>query len=192
MSTTIYLQTGSSVTFDATPQISVDHPLEATEHPVELGVDVTDHVQRRALQISLTGVVSRVRVGAQQATVLGNIVAGVETFFRNAEGKSVSVSAGQLGTYTSLVVTSWRQVFTTVRGAVFDVQLRELVVGTAGSVIIPPLAPTTPQAQGSAASPQDVGEQAAAGIGADAASEATSNEDIDVMQSLLYGFTFGS
>ena len=47
-----------SVTFDATPQIDTTDEVQITQHPVEKGIDITDHIRALPTALVLNGMIS--------------------------------------------------------------------------------------------------------------------------------------
>lgn len=52
----------SMIEFDCTPSEEHNQAAEVTEHPVEVGVDIADHVRPRLMQLNLTGVITNTPV----------------------------------------------------------------------------------------------------------------------------------
>lgn len=58
---------------------------EVTEHPVESGVDITDHVRARAIELTVEGVVSDTPIGALAQRRSNLVLVGGEAFAKPSE-----------------------------------------------------------------------------------------------------------
>jgi hypothetical protein len=124
-----------------------------TEHPIEFGTDVTDHVQ-----VLSDTLVFRGRVTATPLTIPapGARELAVGWFERNT-GQLIKATTPR-GIFTSVVVTRWDHGDEGVQALVFDVTMKEIRLALGVSVAIPPRLPN-PAAEVGSSSPTDAGVQ---------------------------------
>ena len=107
----------------------------ATDHPVEFGVDVTDHVQIKPERFSVDVMVTESPLGYIPAF---SAVQNARTFLKSAMGKLLIVDMGDDGYYTSVVLESFPNSRDTMNGRMFSLKFKEIRVALAISIQIPP------------------------------------------------------
>lgn len=175
MSTTIIRETGESVTFDATLRES--HRIEArvTDHPVEDGSVISDHVQTRPRSFSLTLLVSETpintpgfRVSGVNSSTLGgpslidvpNRVKEIFDFLQSIAnaGEFVDVVTPKFGTIDDCVIVNIPADIDNINAGRFTIGFRKVKIAERITVQIPPLRPSG-EAQTGAPDEQDIGVQ---------------------------------
>ena len=182
MSTSIVRSDGSVFTFDSTLRLGFGPSIIITEHPIEDGSVVSDHAQKMALPISISGVISGSPpdAGSWEATNPNRQIAARD-FFASIVGELVSLVTVKFGTITSLMLTRYPYSVDNVNRTVFDIELKETKIASAGSVFIDYVAPAPSTATGMSTE-QDVGEQSKK-----EPTEAESEVDSTVLYKWLYG-----
>ena len=158
MSVTIFNQLVAvdTFTFDNIESFTVTPEISITEHPVELGTNVSDHAQVRNQTLSVVG-----RVTATPLTVPNPLAfEDAQAFFERNERQLVTV-VSPLGVFTDCIIQTYPRTFTQVQELIFPVRFKQIRLASAVSVPIPPRTPAPPL-QAGAPSAQDVGSQAAA------------------------------
>lgn len=155
MMTITRMDIGQSHLFEV---LRVDHAptAQATSHPVELGAEVTDHVQVMPYAFVVEAYVT-------ETPNLVPIPAAVEQaklFLEGALGKQLTVVIPGEGTFTSYVLESFRHSKTAVAGRGITMQFKQVRIAAGLSVAIPPRMPA-PVAAAGAPSEQALGTQAA-------------------------------
>lgn len=92
--------------FDATTSESHQHSAEVTNHPVERGVDITDHIQLKPFRLTLQGIVTNTPLKpgvASSATRTRELYESLVDLF---ESKSILNVVTGLKRYTNMVITS--------------------------------------------------------------------------------------
>lgn len=92
--------------FDATTSESHQHTAEVTNHPVENGVDITDHIQLKPFKLTLTGIVTNTPLAPginSSATRIRELYDDLINLFESKQ--LLSVVTG-LRRYTNMVITS--------------------------------------------------------------------------------------
>lgn len=147
--------TSDSATFDL---VRVDFSPEAiaTEHPVEFGVDVSDHVQVRPLRFT-----AQVFVTASPRSEIPAPFAIEEAvgFFERSLGQALTVTIPGEGTFTSMVLEGFSHGRTSLQGRPFELRFKYVRIASAVSVAIPPRTPA-PVAAAGAPTEQPLGQQA--------------------------------
>lgn len=147
--------TSESASFEV---IRADHSPEATvtEHPVELGSQVSDHVQVLPLRLNVEVFVT--------ASPRGEIpdpfaIEDAVGFFERALGKVATLILDGEGTFFSMVLEAFPHSRTNVGGRSFALRFKFVRVAASLSVAIPPRMPA-PVAKAGAPSEQPLGQQA--------------------------------
>lgn len=156
MSVTLFNQLilADTFTFDNIDSFTVIPEISITEHPIELGTNVSDHAQSRNQTLNIVG-----RVTSTPLTIPNPIAfENAQSFFERNERQLLTVVA-PLGVFTNCMVQSYPRSATNLQELVFNVRLKQLRLASAISVPIPPRTPN-PALQAGAPSPQDVGGQA--------------------------------
>ena len=183
MSTAITRPDGQSLTFDVAEVITVSPTLTVTEHPVEAGGAVSDHVQRRPTPITVRAKMTESPFGNEggQARVDRALA-----FLRECEGQLLTLESDRVGVVSNLVLLGYPQRFTYVLDVPMDITLREIRIAKTGTVLLPPRVPR-PSVQDSAPDEQDVGQQATEETGAPGEGDAEADVDRSKAAALLVG-----
>lgn len=168
MGLTIIRPDGSAWTFDATIREDFSPALVATDHPIADGSAVTDHVQRLPLALTVECLMTESpyvdatanQIRAAQIPVGTARVLAALDFLRACEGELLDVVSTRLGTFRSMALLRYPHSVDRARRLGFLLDFRQIEVGNAQSVTIPPARPRT-EVQVGAPSEQDVGDQAA-------------------------------
>ena len=167
MAFTIIRPDGVTLTFDATIRESYDPASIATDHPVEDGVAITDHIQELPLTASVEalitetpheGAVTPRTTNATSAAGVQRLVDAVE-FLRGCQGQLLDIVSVRLGTFRNMALIRYPHTVTNVRRLPFVMDFRQLRVVSAQSVYIPPAQPRESVNAG-APDEQDIGDQA--------------------------------
>ena len=145
MSCTITIpETGDVASFDF---LRVDYVLEAraTTHPVELGAEVTDHVQVMPLKMVVEVFVTASPLSSTPDPFAVEDAVG---FFERAIGKVATVVIDGEGSFTSMVLEGAPHAKTTEGGRGFALTFRNIRIAAALSVTIPPRQPAPVAASG--------------------------------------------
>jgi hypothetical protein len=145
MSCTITIpSTGEIGSFDF---LRVDYVLEAraTTHPVELGAEVTDHVQVLPLKM-----VVEVFVTASPLSTIPDPFAIEDAvgFFERAVGQVATIVIDGEGSFSSMVLEGAPHSRTAESGRAFSLSFRNIRIASALSVTIPPRQPAPVAAVG--------------------------------------------
>jgi hypothetical protein len=127
----------------------------ATEHPVEFGVDVSDHVQTRPLRFTAQVFVTASPRGAVPQPFAIEEAVG---FFERVLGKPLTVTIPGEGTFSSMVLEGFGHGRNNVQGRAFELRFKHVRVASAVSVPIPPRMPA-PVAAAGAPTEQPLGQQ---------------------------------
>jgi len=158
VTTSLIRADGSGLTFDAVPSYSLAQSAIASDHPVELGANITDHVQELPETININGIIVD---GSQSLTgpdpISFNRPANARLWLQESIGQLLIVDIQRIGQITNFVLTRAQQTGTVLKNLIFDVELKQIVLPTSGTIQIS-VAQAAPEAEGYA-TPQDVGEQ---------------------------------
>lgn len=137
--------------------ISVDYGPEAvaTEHPVELGVEVTDHVQKKALRLVTEVFVTASPLGLGVPVPLA--IDDAIGFFERALGQICTLVIDGEGTFSPMVLEAAPHTRSAVAGRGFSLRWKQIRIASAISVTIPPRMPAPVAAVG-APTEADLGE----------------------------------
>jgi hypothetical protein len=120
--------------------LGVDHNNEAivSAHPVEVGAEVTDHIQ--VLPVAFT-----VEVFVTESPTLipavGSAVEAAILFLEQAQGKLLTVVLDGEGTWQSMALTRWPHRRTALLGRPLTLSFRQIRIAQGVSVVIPPRQP---------------------------------------------------
>lgn len=98
---------------------SLSHDVESTSHPVEKGVNITDHVQRKPVEISIKGKI--VDAGNMKAS---QILSKIKDLQKN--GSLITYSGRNYQTNLQIQSFSTSHPYTTWGGCEFDMSLMEV------------------------------------------------------------------
>lgn len=150
--------TGESLTVDGTIREQHDRGARVTDHPIETGSTVSDHIQ--ALPLTLT--ISAVWTETPLDTRIGALPVGparireVVRFLGAILGETVDVTTSKAGTYASMALVRLPVVYSLRGDLPTELTFRELVIAESQRVQIPAWNTSSP----SAVDEQDVGQQA--------------------------------
>lgn len=158
-------ETGEVVYLDNTFEVAPVHTSTVSEHPVEEGVNVADHSQPRAPELTITGIVTEtpLLVAGRPISVpnVDNRGREILAALRAAkdDGALLAVVVPGEGLFEDMAITSIRSTVTNVNAKRVTVTLRQVRIAKSVSVNIPPLLPN-PDASPGLPDEQDVGRQA--------------------------------
>jgi hypothetical protein len=178
MGTSIVREDGTTLTFDAVPRLGFSPSVNVTDHPIEDGSVISDHAQAQPLLISITGLVSESPFTSTSSTGGAARVLAAIDFLKACEGQLVSVVSDRLGTFENCLVTRYPYDLTVKRSLVFEVELKQVRIATAGSVTLP-VGTASEEVEDSAASEVDVGQQATTTTASDTNGEGAAKEEAD-------------
>lgn len=150
---------GGVLAIEGVLEYTLESSADATEHPVERGAEIVDHVQVKAKRLRFRGQVTespfaRVSRSGGQARV-----ARAREFLDRCAGTLVTVVTDVLGTFENMTMVRWPVKRGTFRRIDLDLEFRQVRLAEAGLVSIPPEAPSTSSAAAGLPDEQDVGEQ---------------------------------
>lgn len=160
MSTTLIRADGRELTFDATIVVSYQKQNVITEHPIEDGAVVSDHVQKQPDTVNLTGIVSDSPLGATGEYNVENAVR-----FLNEVGEAGELLEldSRLGLSGNWALEAWPHDVTAIRALTFEITLKQVRIATTETVILPREVPK-PAVADSAPPEVDVGKQSPAPV----------------------------
>lgn len=141
MPATIITPTGDRLTFDAELSFSVAPEDAVTSHPVEDGVEVSDHVQARPLTVSMVAVMNdRGAPGlAFQPAATGRIALAA-AWIERIRGKPVTLVHPRHGVLQNMVHTRSPRTTGNTERAEFAIGFTQVVVARRQTAVLPPLA----------------------------------------------------
>lgn len=166
MSFTITRPSGEVLRLDRTDAESYSPSSTITEHPIEDGSTVSDHIQSRPLPITVEGIITESPYDRGDVGVLigrtgvDRINAALE-FLRAASTEILTVESTRLGSFSSYGLASYQHRIGVLRELRLSLNLRQVRLAEVETVSIPPLAPAPTQSTG-APDGQDAGQQASA------------------------------
>lgn len=117
-------------------------PVQVTQHPVEFGVDVSDHAQQMANELIFSVQVTKSPLGVPNVTTVELATA----WFERNTGKAVNITA-PAGIFSNYVISRWD--YSQQPGQrVFNVTAREVRFAQAVSVPVPARIPNPAAANG--------------------------------------------
>lgn len=143
------------VAFFAFSRVDYGPEATATEHPVEVGVAVTDHVQIRPLRLTVEVYVTASPLG----TAVPFAVEDAIGFLERALGRACTLVIPKEGSFSPFVLEAAPHSRTAVEGRPFSLRFKQIRIAQAISVPIPPRQPA-PVAQAGGPSEADLGESA--------------------------------
>lgn len=179
---------GRSLTFDGVASISFSTSNRVTDHPVENGATISDHIQPLPDEVTVVGLVSESPLSWQSARGGEAHVAAAIRFLQESRRELLTLSGPRIGTLSNLALTRFPYEVTAMRGLSLQVGLRRVTVAEAGSVVISVSDPVnTESADGTGtdyanafADEVDVGSQATTEVGDDEAAQV--GEDTSILQ----------
>ena len=91
-----------AVNFDNLISFTSAQPIQVTAHPVEFGVDVSDHAQRMPNELIFSVQVTKSPLGIPDATTVESATA----WFERNTGKAINITA-PAGIFSNYVITRW-------------------------------------------------------------------------------------
>ena len=161
MSFSIIRPDGAVLVFDACLRESHSAELEATEHPLEDGAVIVDHVRRLPYRLAAEALINEAAgpgEGSLTETGIDRIRAAL-AFLRACERQPLRVVTDRLGTVENMLLTGYPHDVETVRNLPFSLRFVQARFAEQATVIIPPAAPR-PSAQAGSPTATDVGAQA--------------------------------
>jgi len=148
-----------ALTLDNVSLESYEPTIEVTNHPVEDGVDISDHAQPKPTRFSIRMVQTESPFANVSATGGVQRILDALAFLRSIEGKLVNVVTTRTGTVTNCLLTGYPYEITARRALPAVLRFQQVKIAAVESVIIPPLQPV-PSAQVGFPDEQDAGQQA--------------------------------
>jgi hypothetical protein len=138
--------------------LGVDHNNEAlvSTHPVEVGAEVTDHIQVLPIAFSVDVFVTE---SPTLIPAVGSAVEAAILFLEQAQGKLLTVTIDGEGTWSSMALVRWPHRRTALLGRLLTLSFREIRIALGVSVVIPPRQPA-PVAQVGLPDETSAGQQA--------------------------------
>lgn len=155
MAGSILAPIGGLLTWDTVVSETWTNAVNVTSHPIELGLDVTDHAQILPTSWTVVGVIKETNELALPP--LGRVQFAVN-FLERAQGQLLTVESVRFGTRTNVLLRDVTFPAEAAEKVVFTCRFQQVVLATAVAVIIPPTIPPVAEAVG-AATEQDVGVQ---------------------------------
>lgn len=175
---------GATWSPDVVVQVTPTYAWTVTDHPVEQGVVVSDHVQRQPTSVVISCVITEnpTRVGSHTGgpVHLQRLVQWLHDT-ANSDDPRVDIVTRRMGTWTGYVITGLPYTMDRVARLAFDLTLREIRVATSTTVEITVEQVATDSAVG-APDEVDAGEQATTSTDED---EAAAAADQSVLALLL-------
>jgi len=141
MSLTIIREDGRSWTFDGVPQLGLSRSQRVTEHPIEDGSTIADHLARQPDREKIPAVVTahpREDHGQPRGTAR---LALARLFIEGCYGQRLIIRHEKLGFLTNRVLVDHAETISTMTRIVFNLSLKQVIIATAESVDIPADAP---------------------------------------------------
>ncbi len=142
------------LTFDNVGEVRVTTRIRVTKHPVEFGVEVSDHAQREPVGVQL--IEARITETPFPLPAPGAVELALSFFERN-EGQLVTITTSR-GVFADMVIEQFDWAIAGRKEIVFNVTASNVKIAKAVSVPIPPRTPA-PALQAGAASAADAGVQ---------------------------------
>lgn len=139
--------------------LRVDFSPEAlvTEHPIELGANVTDHTQVRPYRFAVEAIVTASPRGVVPAPTALQVAT---SYLEGAVGQLLNVVIDGVGTFNNYTLEACPYSVTSRQSRVFSLRFKQIRIAASVSVTIPPRLPA-PVASTGAPSAQGLGQQAA-------------------------------
>ena len=160
MSVSIIRPNGETFTLDAVTERSYSPGNQLTEHPIEGGSTITDHIHRQNTPIVIRGIVTESPYAGSGGTTGVQRIQDALAFLEAAAPEALQVVDDRLGVFEDMGLVSWPHRLNQRRNLSIVITLKQMRFAEAGFVDIPPevVAETV---DSSAPEEQDVGEQPA-------------------------------
>lgn len=143
MPLTIVREDGRFWTFDGAPSLKLSRTQRVTEHPIEDGSTVTDHLVRQPDRERIPAVVTahpRETYGHPTGT---SRLRGARIFVEGCLGQRLTISHPNIGVLTNRVLAGFSETHTQATKLVFELDIKQIIIATAESVDIPADAPAS-------------------------------------------------
>lgn len=191
MPTTLYASDGTHLRFDSAVEVRVTASDTVTRHPTEVGVVISDHVQRDPRLVSILATFTETPTSSQLADHGATDGLSGEARVRAAMGwledhraQRLTLVSDGLDDLDDLVILRLPNEVTVVRRRTLTLELQEVLTAEAGEVRIPPEAPR-PVVEHALATAQDLGEQATVSGDSDPDQQVRDTENASVLYSFL-------
>jgi hypothetical protein len=178
--TIIRQRDGLAFTWDKALTELYEPATTVTVHPVESGVDITDHAQPQPLAFTI----QLEQTESPPATATGPDgparVRQALDFLRSIDGELVDVVTTRLGTITDCLMRGFPHEITVLRKLPVTLRMQQVRIATSQAVIIPPEQPVPSEVTGFP-DEQDAGAQATDDTSEDPAQEA---RDVSIAREL--------
>lgn len=147
---------------DAVTKMNLDISAQPSQHPVERGAAITDHVQQQPFTFTIEGVVSESSFYTTNSYGPERITAWIDFLKELSLGYTCTIETYRHGTLTNMVLTSAPTPIDKYRDTRFTLQFQQIKIVSAQVLYLGPL-PSVKVIIGSKAPtcvcPSDVGEQ---------------------------------
>ena len=171
---------GRSFQLDGVGRIAVSPSNRITDHPIESGSSVADHVQPLPLDITVTAFATETPLSSQSSTGGQAHVDELLAFLEEGRQGLWIFTGDRIGTVSDLALTRWPHDFGSTRGLILQLGFKQVRVATAQTVVISVEATSEPA---EFADEVDTGEQATEELPDDAETE----QDKSDLYTLLEG-----
>lgn len=157
--TLIRARDGTAFTFDIATEEFYEPSITVTQHPVEAGVDISDHAQTQPLPFTIRVEQTEspfARVGGVSGP--DRLIAALD-FLRAAEGELLDVVTTKFGTLTNCLLLAYPHQVGVRLNLPIALRFQQVRVATSQAVLIPPEVPVVTEQVGFP-DEQDVGVQA--------------------------------
>lgn len=182
MSVSIIRDDGQTLTLDGTFREQWSQEQRATDHPIEDGSTVTDHLQPLPRSLTLDCSVTETPLGPVSGLTGAERVLAARDFLDGCRQQVLSVVTSRFGTLENMALITWTYNITSARSLPLTLRFRELEFAETGSVQIPADAPTEEASDG-APDATDSGTQSTTTVDDDEA-----EEDKSILASLVDAF----
>lgn len=152
-------EAGTTFTFDAVGEVTLDASVDVTEHPVEDGSDVSDHAQVKAKRLHFRGVVTESPYDNVDTSGGADRVTRALEFLDGIAGATVTIISSVFGTLENMAITRYPATRGQLRRLLFDLEFKQIRIATAALVVVPVEAPATTSAATGLPDETKVGEQ---------------------------------
>lgn len=174
---------GETWTPDSVTEVQVDRRYSVTQHPVESGLAVVDHVQPQPGTVTLTCVVTETPATGQGGPVrVRERLAWINQ--TAAEGRLVDVVTRRHGVLVGYALSGVGYVVDRVARLQFDLSLTEVRIASVSTVTVDVESVTEAAATG-APDEVDLGEQPTTSTTADTTTEQEAEGDVSLLASLI-------
>lgn len=138
----IIREDGRSWTFDGASQLGLSRSQRVTEHPIEDGSTIADHLARQPDREKIPAVVTahpREDHGQPRGTAR---LALARAFVEGCYGQRLTIRHETLGFLTDRVLVDHAETLSAMTRIVFNLSLKQVIIATAESVDIPADAPS--------------------------------------------------